>query len=72
MEPSEAALKARLRRLCERKANGRLNVPDFVHEQWKSRDHLSMARDFQQCGFDKDRFFNGSGLNKCIGFPCAF
>lgn len=37
------ALKAKLRRMCERKSEGRLSVPEWLHEQWKTRDHLEMA-----------------------------
>lgn len=50
----ENALKAKLRRLCERKQNGECKVPDWLHEQWKKSDHLEMALRYQQCGFDQD------------------
>ena len=57
----ENALKAKLRRLCERKADGRCNVPDWLHDQWRTGDHLEMARQFQQCNFDKAR----GGVTHC-------
>ena len=37
--PSEGAKMLRLRRLCERKPSGRLNVPLHIHEQWKQGGH---------------------------------
>jgi hypothetical protein len=52
----ENALKAKLRRLCESK-NGKLNVPEWLHEQWKTGDHLSMARELESCNFNKAHFF---------------
>ena len=52
------ALKAKLRRLCEDKAKHgeepKLQVPKWLHDEWKSRDHLEMAMEFRDCGFDKD------------------
>ena len=50
------AIKAKLRRLCEKKANGRLNVPEWLHNQWKNGDHLSMALKFKDANFDKESF----------------
>ncbi|CAL1131538.1 unnamed protein product [Cladocopium goreaui] len=50
------AIKAKLRRLCEKKANGRLNVPEWLHNQWKNGDHLAMALKFQEANFDKEAF----------------
>ena len=54
----KAAKKAKLRRLCEDKArNGeepRLQVPEWLHKEWKTRDHLEMALEFEACGYDKD------------------
>ena len=46
-------MKAKLRRMCEEKANGRLQVPEWLHQQWKTRDHLEMALELKRCGFDK-------------------
>ena len=46
---------ARLRRLCERKPTGKLNVPQSIHEQWlqvgKPRDELRQL--LEQLEFDK-------------------
>ena len=47
------ALKAKLRRLCEPKKGGKLQVPQWLHDQWRTGDHGVMAREFQSCGFDK-------------------
>ena len=47
------ALKAKLRRLCEEKKGGKLNVPQWLHDEWKNGDHLLLARQFQACNFDK-------------------
>ena len=52
----ENALKAKLRRLCEIKKNGQLQVPKWLHEQWKNGDHMAMAKQFQECNFEKDCF----------------
>ena len=50
---------ARLRRLCEKKPSGRLNVPQAIHEQWLQvggpRDELRQM--LEQLDFDKDIFF---------------
>ena len=47
---------ARLRRLCEKKPSGRLNVPQAIHEQWlqvgKPRDELRAMLEAYE--FDKD------------------
>ena len=51
-------MKAKLRRLCEDKAKAggspKYQVPKWLHDEWKSRDHLEMALEFKECGFDKD------------------
>ena len=56
-QKTKAALKARLRRLCELKKNGKLNVPEWLHKKWKedSGKHLDMAMEFQKANFNKDR-----------------
>lgn len=41
--------------MCEVKQNGKLNVPEWLHEQWKARDHLDMALELESVGFNKDR-----------------
>ena len=47
---------ARLRRLCERKPSGRLNVPQAIHDQWaqvgKPRDELRAL--LEAYDFDRD------------------
>lgn len=49
----ENALKQKLRRLCEVKTGGRLQVPQWLHDEWRNGDHLAMAKEYQACGFDK-------------------
>ena len=49
----ENAIKAKLRRLCEAKKNGKLQVPEWMHNEWRNGDHLRLAREFQACGFNK-------------------
>lgn len=48
---------ARLRRLCERKPSGKINVPEAVHKQWAAggpqRDELRVL--LEQLEFDKAR-----------------
>ncbi|CAK9055487.1 Uncharacterized protein SCF082_LOCUS29987 [Durusdinium trenchii] len=48
----------RLKRLCERKPTGKLQVSEEVHNQWVSgnRDELTLAlvRALKQCGFETD------------------
>ena len=48
---------ARLRRLCERKPSGKINVPEAIHKQWKAggpqRDELRVL--LEQYEFDKAR-----------------
>lgn len=51
------SLKARLRRLCEKKKGERLQVPEWLHEQWRSGDHLKMALQYQNCNWNKDSYF---------------
>ena len=52
------AAKAKLRRLCEDKAKHgeapKYQVPEWLHNEWKRRDHLEMALEYRDCGFDKD------------------
>lgn len=51
-------MRAKLRRLCEDKAkNGgppKLQVPEWLHEEWKRRDHLEMAMELASVGYNKD------------------
>ena len=54
---TEAAKDARLRRLCERKPSGRLQVPVSLHKKWKGasreeKDHMVDILD--SVGWNKD------------------
>ena len=52
----KAALKAIVRRLCEPKKDGRLQVPQDVHDAWvKAPDALDFAIQYRDTGFNKDR-----------------
>jgi hypothetical protein len=54
-EETMAAKRARLRRFCERKPSGKLQCPQWLHEQWKgntNRDEL--LEQFEKCGWDKE------------------
>lgn len=56
-ELSEAAKLARLRRLCERKPSGRIQVPQELHERWlkaNSDERLAMANELEETGWNKD------------------
>ena len=52
-DKEDNALKAKLRRLCEVKSDGKMRVPQWLHDQWRNGDHLAMARQFESCNFDK-------------------
>ena len=64
---AKAALKAKLRRVCELKANDKLNVPQWLHDQWKNQkgNHLQMALELQKVDFDKDPRAEFSIPNVC-------
>ncbi|CAL1152960.1 unnamed protein product [Cladocopium goreaui] len=54
---TDAAKQARLRRLCERKPSGKINVPLALHEKWlkANRDERdSMVDKLDEVGWDKD------------------
>lgn len=54
---SEAAKDARLRRLCERKPSGRLQVPESLHLRWKSasrEEKDQMVDILDSVGWNKD------------------
>ncbi|CAL1167382.1 unnamed protein product [Cladocopium goreaui] len=53
---AKAALKAKLRRLCEKKSGDRLMVPEWLHKKWKEGNHMALALELQKCNFDKDKF----------------
>ena len=58
---TSTAAKQPLRRMCERRADGRLKVPEEIHDQWKaggaSRERL--LKIWVGSGFDKDSFVRG-------------
>ena len=58
------ALKAKLRRLCEAKKNGKLQVPQWLHDEWRNGDHMQLARQHQACNFDKAPLTFYSKLNQ--------
>lgn len=35
------------------KKDGRCNVPQWLHDEWKNGDHAELARQYAKCGFDK-------------------
>lgn len=48
------ALKAKLRRQCEEKKNGRLLVPRWLHDQWKTGDKDELALMYEKADFKTD------------------
>ena len=68
----ENALKAKLRRLCEMKKDGRCNVPQWLHDEWKNGDHAELARQYAKCGFDKANSSNQLVSAKCPHKVIAF
>ena len=57
-DKDDNALKTKLRRLCEKKANGKLQVPQWLHDEWKSGNKDVMADCLRDCNFDKDTILN--------------
>lgn len=57
-EKEKNKLKAKLRRLCEKKRGGKLNVPQHVHDRWREGNHLDMALQWQSVGFSKEPSFH--------------
>lgn len=55
-ELSDAAKKARLRRLCERKSTGKLKVPEEVHQLWRQGGHArdELCRILEESSWDQD------------------
>ena len=70
------AAKAKLRRLCEDKAKHgeapKLQVPAWLHKEWKQRDHLEMAMEYRDCGFDKDCMTLSKYLSPKNGFTIYY
>lgn len=57
-ELSDAAKAARLRRLCERKPSGKIQVPQEIHDRWKqgtSEERDQLLEMFEKCNWEKDR-----------------
>ena len=55
--PTEEARLHRLRRVCERKPSGRLNVPEHIHVQWAQGDRttrLKMLDVLETASWNKD------------------
>ena len=48
------AAKARLRR--QPKSAGKLKVPEWMHEAWKTGDKTALAQTYKNVGFDKAWF----------------
>lgn len=57
-QPSEAAKRNRLRRLCERKPSGKLNVPEAIHLKWKAggQERKELEDLLEAADFDKASF----------------
>lgn len=53
---SLAAKKNRLRRLCERKPSGKIQVPESIHELWKKAGHSRelLLQELEDANWDKD------------------
>ena len=59
---SEAAEKHRLRRICEKKPSGRINVPEHVHLKWKNggTDRDELLEQLREANWKKDTFLSYS------------
>ena len=55
-EPTEAAKNNRLRRLCEKKPSGRMQVPQEIHDIWAKGgpERLALRDQLEGCGWQKD------------------
>ena len=49
-------MQARLRRMCEKKPSGKMNVPAFIHEMWAAggAKREELAKVFEEVGENKD------------------
>ena len=56
-ELTAGAKLGRLRRLCERKPSGKLNVPEEVHNRWaqKGRARDDLLEELEACNWDPDK-----------------
>eukprot|EP00439_Symbiodinium_sp_Y106_P027203 s4604_g3.t1 len=50
---TRAARNAKLRRLCQRRKNGSLAVPVWLHELWKAGNHTALALQYEENGQSK-------------------
>ncbi|CAE7519997.1 unnamed protein product [Symbiodinium sp. CCMP2592] len=53
---TRAARNAKLRRLCQRRKNGSLAVPTWLHELWKTGNHSALSLQYEEAGYNKDKF----------------
>ena len=53
---STAAKKNRLRRLCERKPSGKIQVPESIHKMWLAAGHSRdlLLEELENANWDKD------------------
>lgn len=57
-DPSADADRKRLERLCKRRANGTLVVPEHIHEKWKQggQGRQELRKLLMEANYDKDEF----------------
>lgn len=69
-ELTKAAKLNRLRRLCERKPSGKLNVPEEVHRKWAAKGHEreQLLEILEGCGWHTDRMF--VNISHLINIEC--
>ncbi|CAL1149214.1 unnamed protein product [Cladocopium goreaui] len=67
-EPTEAAKNNRLRRLCEKKPSGRMQVPQEIHDIWAKGgpERLALRDQLEGCGWQKDRGDVGGGISSKV------
>ena len=68
---TEAAVLARCRRMCEVKSRGNLNVPEWLHQKWKS-DNKGLAKLLHDSGFDKALSFKTYTARSYIRLRCFY
>ena len=55
IEDSMGAKMARLRRMCERKPNGKIHCPEFIHELWCDiNKRQDLLKTLEECQWDKE------------------
>lgn len=70
-EPSLAAKNNRLRRLCEKKPSGKINVPQHIHDAWAAGGHSreQLLEALEEANWNKDMVsMHGCSFVK-IGYP---